>query len=54
MKTARFEVLVGMIIATSSLGARGLSCGPCGGSYTQVIPILAPDSSGDAGADAGA
>jgi hypothetical protein len=53
MKTARFEILVGMIIATSSIGARGFSCGPCGGPYTQVIPVLAPASGGDAGTDPG-
>lgn len=53
MKTAKFEILVGMIIATSSIGARGFSCGPCGGPYTQVIPVLAPASGGDAGTDPG-
>jgi hypothetical protein len=53
MKTARFEVLVGMIVATGGLGARGLSCGPCGGPSTHVIPILAPASGSDAGAEPG-
>ena len=47
MKVARLQTLLGMIIATSALGARGLSCGPCPESYTQTIPILPP--SGDGG-----
>lgn len=54
MKAARFQVLVGMIIATSSLGARGLSCGPCGGGFSDTIPVLPPSDGTDAGTlDAG-
>src|SRR4051812_23906651 len=46
MKAARLETLIGMLIATSALGARGLSCGPCPESYTQTIPVLPPSSDG--------
>lgn len=53
MKTARFEILVGMIIAASSVGARGIVCGPCGGPSTSTIPVLPPSDGSDAGTDAG-
>jgi hypothetical protein len=53
MKAARLEVLFGMIIATSSLGARGLACGPCGGTTVDVMPVLPPSDGSDAGTDAG-
>ncbi|APR83599.1 putative lipoprotein [Minicystis rosea] len=53
MKAARFEVLIGIIIAGASLGARGLSCGPCGGDSTTIIPVLPPNNDGGADADAG-
>jgi hypothetical protein len=53
MKTARFEILVGIIIAGASLGARGLACGPCGGSNTQVTAVLPPTDGSDGGVDAG-
>ena len=49
MKTARLEVLLGMIIAASSLGARGLMCGPCPESSTRTIALLPPSSDGGTG-----
>ena len=40
MKVTRLQTLLGMIIASSAVGARGLGCGPCPESTTQTIPIL--------------
>jgi len=51
MKAARLETILGMIIAASSLGARGLVCGPCPQSSPQVIPLLPPSSDGGPGGE---
>jgi hypothetical protein len=54
MKNERFYKILGMIIATGSIGARGFGCGPCSDVTTNVIPILPPSSDGgvaDAGED---
>ena len=42
MKTARFETLVTMIIAASSIGARGISCGPCPPRPPRVVSWTPP------------
>jgi len=52
MKNERFYKILGMIIATGSLGARGLSCGPCSDVATVVVLVLPPSSDGGI-ADAG-
>ncbi|UQA62243.1 ferritin-like domain-containing protein [Polyangium aurulentum] len=52
MKNERFYKILGMIIATGSLGARGLACGPCSDVATVVVPVLPPSSDGGV-ADAG-
>jgi hypothetical protein len=46
MKKARLEKLLGMVLATSTFGARGLQCGPCPEPFTTVIPLLPPSSDG--------
>jgi hypothetical protein len=54
MKNDRLCKILGMIIATGSIGARGFGCGPCSDVATTVIPVLPPSSDGgvaDAGED---
>ncbi|MDI3282419.1 hypothetical protein [Polyangium sp. 15x6] len=45
MNKTQLEKLLGIIIATTALGARGLSCGPCPDDVAQ-IPLLPPSSDG--------
>ncbi|MDC3954196.1 hypothetical protein [Polyangium jinanense] len=45
MNKRQLEKLLGMIIATTALGARGISCGPCPDNVAQ-IPVLPPSSDG--------
>lgn len=52
MKKPRLDRILGMIIAASSIGARGFGCGPCP-ETTEVIPILPPSPDGGVGGNAG-
>lgn len=45
MNKRQLEKILGMIIATTALGARGISCGPCPENVSQ-IPLLPPSSDG--------
>ncbi|MRG91999.1 ferritin-like domain-containing protein [Polyangium spumosum] len=45
MTRRHLDKLLGMIIATTALGARGIACGPCPDNVT-VIPLLPPSSDG--------
>ena len=45
MNRKHLDKLLGMIIATTALGARGLACGPCLDEVS-VIPLLPPSSDG--------
>lgn len=45
MKVTKLHKLFGILIATSALGAKGLSCGPCEDSVV-VTPVLPPSSDG--------
>jgi hypothetical protein len=38
MKRARLDRILGMIIAASAMGARGLACGPCPETTTVLPP----------------
>jgi rubrerythrin len=49
MNTRRLQTILGMILATSTFGARGLYCGPCGGQTTRTVPILPPSADGGPG-----
>jgi hypothetical protein len=46
MNTRRLQTILGMILATSTFGARGLYCGPCGGQTTRTVPVLPPSPDG--------
>jgi hypothetical protein len=46
MKTSRLPRILAMIVATTSLGARGIPCVSCPPDYTEVKPILPPSSDG--------
>ncbi len=45
MTKRHLDKLLGMIIATATLGARGFGCGPCPDNVTEV-PLLPPSSDG--------
>src|SRR6185436_3990354 len=53
MTRARIETILGMILATSGVGARGCYYGNCGGESVQMIPVLPPSADGGPVGDAG-